>query len=264
MVVYTGFSTLHFTKGDIFFIKAGLHYVEHISSEGKPYEEVLVHISNELLSTLIKDMGIAFGLDTAPQPSTSPKATLGEPASNPLRTLFKGLLGYITTKMFDTKGAVERMKVCELIYLIFSNPHSNIRNQLALMTNKGNLNFEQIVRNNIFGNTSIKHLSAECRMSPSGFKAEFARHFHDSPHRWIIKQRLECARTLLAHTSDQVKSISRDCGFATASHFIRHFHNAYGITPSQFRREISDREHKNSNLNSNRSENHQETPPDKD
>lgn len=239
LIVYTDTTTTRFSKGDIYFIKAGLHHVEHISCEGRPYEEIIVQLSNELLGTIIKDMGVAFGVDTSPHTPHSQKNILGEPASHPIRTYFKGILNYITLKMFDTCGAIVRMKTCELIYLILSNPNSPLRNQLTLMANKRHLHFEQIVRNNLFGDISIKHLSAECGMSLSGFKAEFQRHFHDSPHHWIITQRLECARALLAHTSDQVKSIARDCGFATASHFIKHFHNTYGVTPSQFRRNLT-------------------------
>lgn len=233
--IYNNSSTTCFGKGDIFLLKAGCHYIEYHSTEGLPYEEVVVALHSEQLGSIIHKMGVTFGLNTSATCQTTPQAISGEPASYLLRLFFKSVSSYLSLRMFDKHGAMERMKMDELFYLILSNPTSNIRKQLLLMSANSRLDFEDIVRSAIFDRLSIPHLADRCNMSPSGFKKMFSKYFNDTPHHWFLTQRLENARLRLTHTTDQVKNIARECGFSTTSHFIRHFHNTYGTTPNHFR-----------------------------
>lgn len=235
LVAYNGTTTTHFSKGDIYFLREGVHYLEHISPSGRPYQEIVIEFSDPLIGSILRDISIAFGVDISLHEKTLSLPFAYEPASHLLRNFFRGLAGYLALDSLDPNGAMMRMKINELLYLIFLSPSSAVRNQLALLACQRQVLFEQIIRENIFGNTSIAHLSLLCNMSPSEFKKQFREHFNDSPHHWCLQQRLAAARSLLLHTSDQVKSIARDCGFASPSHFIRHFHQTYGLTPSEFR-----------------------------
>lgn len=236
LVVYSGHKTTRISKGEIYFLRVGTHYLEHITTSGRPYEELIIELSEPLLCTILREMSLAFGVNISPERATNPQPFTSEPTSSLLQTFFRGLASYLILDTLDPNGAMERMKINELLYLIFLRPTSDVRNQLALLSSHRQVLFEQIIRDNIFKDTSIAHLSALCNMSPSGFKREFCKHFGDSPHHWFLQQRLIAARALLLQTSDQVKSIARDCGFATASHFIRHFHHSFGTTPSEYRR----------------------------
>ncbi|MFG2887402.1 AraC family transcriptional regulator [Streptomyces sp. NPDC048297] len=56
---------------------------------------------------------------------------------------------------------------------------------------------------------------------------------------WLIEQRLEAARTLLASPKHQgltIAAVAAQCGFSSSSHFTRRFQTAYGIKPSEWRR----------------------------
>ncbi|MBA9006319.1 AraC-like ligand-binding domain-containing protein [Thermomonospora cellulosilytica] len=60
-----------------------------------------------------------------------------------------------------------------------------------------------------------------------------------SLEQWIITQRLEGARADLADPAGHhrtIASIALAWGFATPSHFTRRFRDAYGVTPTQWRR----------------------------
>ncbi|SED72160.1 AraC-type DNA-binding protein [Streptomyces sp. PAN_FS17] len=60
-----------------------------------------------------------------------------------------------------------------------------------------------------------------------------------SLEKWIIRRRLEGARTDLAATDQShrtIESIARAWGFANPTHFSRTFREAYGTTPGQWRR----------------------------
>ncbi|KJR44779.1 Transcriptional regulator, AraC family [Desulfosporosinus sp. I2] len=67
----------------------------------------------------------------------------------------------------------------------------------------------------------------------------FARNFKKetgySPYEFIIKTRINHAKTLLKNTSLQIKEIALDCGFSSESNFVVNFRNNVGVTPSAFR-----------------------------
>ncbi|MFG2234608.1 helix-turn-helix domain-containing protein [Streptomyces sp. NPDC048723] len=56
---------------------------------------------------------------------------------------------------------------------------------------------------------------------------------------WLIGERLEAACRLLAsprHAALPVSAVAARCGFTSPSHFTRRFREAYGATPSEWRR----------------------------
>jgi AraC family transcriptional regulator len=56
-------------------------------------------------------------------------------------------------------------------------------------------------------------------------------------HEWVLLQRLARARrALLARQVPPLADLARDCGFSSASHFVRSFRTHLGVTPTQFSR----------------------------
>jgi AraC family transcriptional regulator len=56
-----------------------------------------------------------------------------------------------------------------------------------------------------------------------------------SPHRFLIRRRIEQARALLAAQTLPIAEIARSVGFRTQSHFTTTFRRETGITPSVYR-----------------------------
>ncbi|BCM72174.1 MULTISPECIES: AraC family transcriptional regulator [Streptomyces] len=57
---------------------------------------------------------------------------------------------------------------------------------------------------------------------------------------WVIAQRLDLARTMLAspaHRGLGIAAVAARCGFPGPSHFARRFRAAYGLTPREWRRQ---------------------------
>lgn len=52
---------------------------------------------------------------------------------------------------------------------------------------------------------------------------------------WIIESRLAEARNRLLHTDEMVEEIAERVGYSDATHFIRLFRRAHGVTPSAWR-----------------------------
>jgi AraC-like DNA-binding protein len=85
---------------------------------------------------------------------------------------------------------------------------------------------------------SLKGLAALCGLSVSYFVRAFKVTTGDSPHRWILRHRVECCKTMLANPELTLADIAVACGFADQSHFTRIFKSFVGITPAAWRRSI--------------------------
>jgi AraC family transcriptional regulator len=67
----------------------------------------------------------------------------------------------------------------------------------------------------------------------------FARRFKiatgHAPHQYLIRQRIDRARQLLAHTQLTLVEVAQRCGFCDQSHLTNHFRRVTGTTPRRFR-----------------------------
>jgi AraC-like DNA-binding protein len=71
---------------------------------------------------------------------------------------------------------------------------------------------------------SAPHLTRLCRV-----------HWHETPHRRLLRLRLQHALLLLHNVDLSIAQIARYCGFADTQHFVHVFRNHLGSTPSQAR-----------------------------
>lgn len=93
-----------------------------------------------------------------------------------------------------------------------------------------------LIEANLAGDPSIAMLSAECGLSASHFVRAFRASLGLTPHQWILKRRVERARTLLAQTGTSLADIALICGFADQSHLGRVFLREAGVRPAEWRR----------------------------
>ena len=72
--------------------------------------------------------------------------------------------------------------------------------------------------------------------------AQFRRLFREltqmTPSAYIMKTRINAARTLLATTNKRITEIAQQTGFYDHAHFIRYFRSATGVTPAAYRRRM--------------------------
>ncbi len=83
---------------------------------------------------------------------------------------------------------------------------------------------------------SISHLSRECRVSAGYFSRAFRATVGMAPHQWIIKRRVERAKSVMISSQRSLAEIASMCGFADQSHFGRVFAFEVGMSPAKWRR----------------------------
>ena len=84
---------------------------------------------------------------------------------------------------------------------------------------------------------SLDDLANVAGLSPYHFLRQFRRSVGETPHRYVVRQRLSRARQLLSQTRLPVVEIALRCGFEDSSHFARRFRAQYRLSPSAFRRD---------------------------
>lgn len=73
-------------------------------------------------------------------------------------------------------------------------------------------------------------------MSQFHFSRLFKRSMGISPHQYLLQQRLEQAKQLLKGSKLAIAEIALQCGFNSQSHLSKHFREAIGMTPSDYRK----------------------------
>ncbi|MEM8531193.1 MAG: AraC family transcriptional regulator [Chloroflexota bacterium] len=82
---------------------------------------------------------------------------------------------------------------------------------------------------------SLTKLADLVDLSPNYFISQFRRAVGMSPHQYIIRQRVDRARTLLIESTKPVAEIATEVGFFDQSHLTRHMRRLHGITPGALR-----------------------------
>ena len=95
---------------------------------------------------------------------------------------------------------------------------------------------------NLGEDISLSALAQVAGMGPHYFCDLFRQSIGLSPHRFVLRQKLERAKKLLRNPKTSVIEISAILGFADQSYFTKVFHRAVGVTPTEFRADLIGRE----------------------
>ncbi|MFF0729541.1 helix-turn-helix domain-containing protein [Streptomyces sp. NPDC004134] len=88
---------------------------------------------------------------------------------------------------------------------------------------------------NLAERMALAELAAVAGVSTSHFTRLFRASTGQSPHQFVLQQRLERARRALLHTRRPIADIATEAGFADQSHLTRMMRRHGGITPQMLR-----------------------------
>ena len=93
----------------------------------------------------------------------------------------------------------------------------------------------EYINNNLEIPITLQDLTDLTGLGQYHFSRAFKKSTGLSPYQYIIRQRIEFAKTHLTQGGMSLSEIALICGFTHQSHFHRHFKRLTGITPRQFR-----------------------------
>ncbi|HYZ87460.1 MAG TPA: helix-turn-helix domain-containing protein [Bryobacteraceae bacterium] len=130
---------------------------------------------------------------------------------------------------------------CALTLRLFSSGDNRQNRQVP----KGALPLHRLrrvierMRADLATNLDLKTLAAESGYSRNQFLRMFRTATASTPHQFFLQLRVEKAQSLMKDKSLRIIDIAASCGFASQAHFSRVFRDIVGVTPMQYRRDIS-------------------------
>lgn len=94
---------------------------------------------------------------------------------------------------------------------------------------------QDYIQENVDKDLRLTELSRLVNLSPNYFCQLFRESFGASPHQYVLKQRIDLAKQMLASQRMNIADIANRLGFATQSHFTSVFRRQTGTTPRLFR-----------------------------
>jgi AraC family transcriptional regulator len=92
------------------------------------------------------------------------------------------------------------------------------------------------IKANLTQDLSILDLATLTGMSESHFSRSFKRSVGVAPYQYLMQQRVERAKQLLAKQSIAISTIALDCGFANQTHLTKVFRQMTGMTPKAYQK----------------------------
>jgi len=92
----------------------------------------------------------------------------------------------------------------------------------------------EIERSFVENDLNVSYLSGLCGISEVYFRKLFLNAFGVSPKEYIIRKRIEYAKSLLSSGDFSVSQVGLLCGYAEPCHFSREFSKRVGIAPSGY------------------------------
>jgi AraC-like DNA-binding protein len=132
------------------------------------------------------------------------------------------------------------LKIKELVLLLIQS--NNIESVLELIKNLYTsrlVNLKDIVALHIYSNLGIEEIAKLCQMSLSTFKREFQKEFETTPLKYITAQKLKKAEKLLRIADMTISEIAYETGYSDPQYFTRIFKKNSGITPSEYRAQLT-------------------------
>ena len=161
------------------------------------------------------------------------------PAAVLLRERIRFLRDLSSTRLAGAADA-ERLKGMDSIVSPETLQSLRMRGPRGLRRTPGLAGWQQLVlvaymEKHIAQSMSIRALSRLVYLSCDGFRRGFKRSFGMPPRRYLNRQRIERAKTLLAQSAESITAIGLGLGFSQASSFSAAFRRVTGISPTEYR-----------------------------
>lgn len=225
----------------LYLLEPGTHYVEHHTDQSR-FEQVVMYLSTELLEQIIIHLSTNYHLSAQSSHQCEKCRYHNFVVCRPTELqieLFHGISRNFRLTEFRNSRVGHQMKISEFIMHVLSGEDNCLRRRLISGSDHHQIDFVRTVYDNVFNDISIEQLATQTHRSLTAFKKDFSSHFHMSPHKWIVTQRLHQARVMLMTSQKTISEIGSACTFSNISHFIKLFKLQYNDTPAALRKRLN-------------------------
>src|SRR3984885_6555656 len=96
----------------------------------------------------------------------------------------------------------------------------------------------ELVQAKMEDDLSLDEMAQSVGLSTAHFARMFRKSTGETPHQFVLGQRLERAKTMLRAPGARVLDVAVACGFKTQQHFAQVFRDAWGVSPTEYREDL--------------------------
>ena len=96
----------------------------------------------------------------------------------------------------------------------------------------------ELVQAKIEHELRLDEMAQSAGLSMAHFSHMFRESTGESPHQFVLRQRIERAKEMLRYAEARVLDVAVACGFKTQQHFARVFRRVCGTSPTEYRQEF--------------------------
>src|SRR5579864_8843792 len=85
---------------------------------------------------------------------------------------------------------------------------------------------------------SLDEMAQSVGLSTAHFARMFRKSTGETPHQFVLRQRLERAKAMLRAPAARVLDVAVACGFKTQQHFAQAFRDLWGTSPTEYRQDL--------------------------
>ena len=85
---------------------------------------------------------------------------------------------------------------------------------------------------------TLTEMAQAVELSPTYFSRMFRQSTGETPHQFVLRNRIERAKEMLREAEARVLDVAVACGFKTQQHFARVFRRICGTSPTEYRYEV--------------------------
>jgi AraC family transcriptional regulator len=100
----------------------------------------------------------------------------------------------------------------------------------------------ELVHAKIGDDLSLDEMAQSVGLSTAHFARMFRKSTGQTPHQFVLRQRVERAKTMLRAPGARVLAVAVACGFKTQQHFAQVFCDVCGVSPTRYRQDFLDSE----------------------
>jgi AraC family transcriptional regulator len=101
---------------------------------------------------------------------------------------------------------------------------------------------KELVHAKIGDDLSLDEMAQSIGLSTAHFARMFRKSTGETPHQFVLRQRVERAKAMLRVPDARVLDVAVACGFTTQQHFAQVFRDVCGVSPTQYRQDFLDSE----------------------
>ena len=97
---------------------------------------------------------------------------------------------------------------------------------------------QELVHARMEDDLSLCEMAQSVELSTAHFARMFRKSTGETPHQFVLRQRVERAKAMLGTPNGRVLDVAVACGFKTQQHFAQVFRDVCGVSPTKYRQKF--------------------------